>query len=184
MRRQKSTLAAADALETIGRRAAGLNRFVVGYRLLARLPMPVKRPVSPAALLQEARALFDDRCARIALSVEVPDPDVPVWLDPDLTMQALLNLLGNAADAAAEGAGWVHLSGTIAAERLVLRVSDRGHGVTAGQEEAIFRPFFTLKPGGTGIGLALARQIAQSQGGSLVLEPPVVGQGASFRITV
>ena len=179
-----STLAAVDALETIGRRAAGLNRFVVGYRLLARLPAPVMRPVSLAALLREAQALFDDRGGAVTLSVELPEPDALVRLDPDLTMQALLNLLGNAADAARDGAGWVSLRSTLDAERAVFCIRDGGPGVAPDQEEAIFRPFFTLKPEGTGIGLVLARQIAQSQGGSLVLETPAAGQGAGFRLTL
>jgi signal transduction histidine kinase len=93
-------------------------------------------------------------------------------------MQAVLNLLDNAADAALDGEDWVRLSGMITVGRLTLLVRDGGLGVPAGQEDATFRPFFTLKPGG--IGLALARQIARSQGGSLVLDPPVAGQGAEF----
>ena len=61
---------------------------------------------------------------------------------------------------------------------------DNGDGVPPGREQAIFQPFFSLKSGGTGVGLGLARQIASSHGGTLRLEPAEQGAGAAFVLSV
>ncbi len=176
---------AAGALETIMRRARGLDQFVQGYRMLARLPPPVLRPASVAALLTDAASLFRSQWTEqdVILVFDAPDPDIIASLDPDLLLQALLNLLGNAAEAACAGSarpGWIELSGFARHGGVAFRIVDSGDGVPAGQEEAIFRPFVTLRAGGSGIGLSLARQIAQSHGGSLILERTTTGGGASF----
>ena len=179
----------AEALQTIQRRAEGLDRFVQGYRTLARLPEPVLRPASVSAVLRDAAVLFETRWGPrgIALDVEAPSPDIVARMDAELIGQALLNLLANGAEAASAGAAdppRVSLAGFLAHERAAFRVSDNGAGVPAGREETIFQPFFSLKPGGTGIGLGLARQIASSHGGTLRLEVPETGRGASFVLSV
>ena len=95
----------------------------------------------------------------------------------------MLNLLGNAAEAALAGSvqpSWIALSGFTQDDGVAFRILDSGNGVPAEQEEMIFRPFVTLRTGGSGIGLSLARQIAQSHGGSLILERTTAGAGASF----
>lgn len=176
---------AAEALEIILRRARGLDRFVQGYRTWAALPPPVLRPISVVALLGDAASLFETRwqAQGVRLQLDPPSPDILIRLDGDLLIQALLNLLANGAEAALAGETRppaVMLSASAQDDRLALRVTDSGAGVAAGQEEAIFRPFFTLKPGGTGIGLGLARHIALSHGGSLILEPAAPGRGAAF----
>ncbi len=179
----------ADALETIRRRAQGLDRFVQGYRTLARLPPPVMRPTSVTGVLRDAAALFETRWASrgVALTLSAPDPDVVARMDPNLIGQALLNLLANAAEAAEAGRNrppTVLLSGSAASGHVTFRVSDSGDGVPQGREDAIFQPFFTLKPDGTGIGLGLARQIASSHGGTLSLESPQPDVGASFVVSI
>jgi C4-dicarboxylate-specific signal transduction histidine kinase len=105
-----------------------------------------------------------------------------VRLDPDLTAQALINLMTNAAEAALTGErpARVRLCGAAAGEGIVITVEDSGPGVPADQAADVFRPFFTTKPEGSGIGLSLARQAIVSQGGQLVLAPPEPGRGARF----
>lgn len=179
----------AEALETILRRARGLDRFVQGYRILARVPPPMLRPSSVSALLRDAAALFETRwqAPGMTLTLQLPEPDIVARLDADLLTQALLNLLTNGAQAALAGSErppGVTLSGFMQANDVAFRVSDSGDGVPAGQEDTIFRPFFTLKPQGTGIGLGLARQIAHGHGGTLVLEPAMPGRGASFLLSL
>ena len=179
----------ADALETIRRRARGLDRFVQGYRTLARLPPPVLRPTSVAGVLRDAAALFETRWGPrgVALTLDAPDPDVVARIDPDLIGQALLNLLTNAAEAAEAGRDrppMVLLSGSVAHGHVTFRIIDSGDGVARGREDSIFQPFFSLKPDGTGIGLGLARQIASSHGGTLGLEGSQPGRGASFVMSI
>ncbi|THD80733.1 MAG: histidine kinase [Phenylobacterium sp.] len=177
-----NTRLARDSLGVIARRTAGLQRFVTAYRKLARLPDPSPRTVSLSELLEEAARLFRTRWTGVALEVEPPNPDVRVRLDPDLTAQALINLLANAADAALAGERppQVWLAGVSAGEGIAITVRDSGAGVAASGD--IFRPFFTTKPEGSGIGLSLARQAIVSQGGQLVLAPHAEGQGATFVI--
>ncbi|TAJ70839.1 MAG: histidine kinase [Phenylobacterium sp.] len=181
--------AAREAVGVIARRTGGLHRFVEAYRELARLPAPVPRRVSLQALLAEAAQLFETRWTPLGvrLAYEPPKPDILIRLDPDLTAQALLGLLTNAAEAALAGERiprTVRLSARPAGDGAAITVEDSGPGVDPASASEIFRPFFTTKPAGSGIGLSLARQAVVSQGGQLVLEPANPGGGARFTIAL
>jgi nitrogen fixation/metabolism regulation signal transduction histidine kinase len=178
---------ARESVAVIARRTDGLHRFVEAYRKLARLPAPALKTVSLGELIDEQARLFEGRWAAkgVALEAQRPNPDIRIKLDPDLTAQALIGLLANAAEAALDGGGapaQVRLSARASGEGAAITVEDNGPGVPADKAAAIFRPFFTTKPQGSGIGLALARQAVVSQGGQLVLEPS--RQGARFTIAL
>lgn len=162
---------AGEALEVLARRAEGLARFAAGYRTLARLPPPVRRPVVLADLMDEAGRLFQSRWSAegVALRVTPPTGDLKLAVDRDQIMHALMNLMTNAAQAALAGTGAarVELSGSAEPGGAVLRVADSGEGVPDAVLEHIGKPFFTTKPHGGGVGLSLARQIARAHGGSL-----------------
>lgn len=165
-----------EALGTILRRTRGLDRFVQGYRDLARLPPPDLRPTDLHDLLRGLGALFAARWGDGArLETRFPPSRVIVRLDMAQMEQALLNLLNNAAEAAratADAAGpTVWLEGHATSSAMVIAVRDNGSGIEDAYRDAIFQPFFSLKPNGNGIGLSLARQIALAHGGSLTLEP-------------
>jgi two-component system nitrogen regulation sensor histidine kinase NtrY len=171
---------ARDAVAIIARRTEGLHRFVEAYRRLARLPAPSPRRVSLAALLAEAAQLFDIRWgpAGVRLDFTPPKPDIMIRLDPDLTAQALINLLANAAEAAVAGGRTpptVRLAARTTGDGAAITIEDNGPGVPDAQATEVFRPFFTTKPEGTGIGLSLARQAIVSQGGQLLLETSTDG---------
>ena len=176
---------ARESVAVIARRADGLQRFVEAYRELARLPEPHPRPTSLTAILEEAGRLFAGRWTTVALVVEPPRPDVIIRLDPDLTAQALLNLLANAAEAALTGGRGppeVRLSGRAAGDGVAISVTDNGPGVSVEVQAKIFQPFFTTRSEGSGIGLSVARQAIVSQGGQLILAPGEAGGGATFVI--
>jgi two-component system, NtrC family, nitrogen regulation sensor histidine kinase NtrY len=180
---------ARDAVDVLARRAEGLARFAQGYRALARLPPPQRRPVSMATLMAEASTLFRTRwsASGVVLTTEAPSPDILARVDPDQISQALLNLLANAAEAALEGGSppCVALRATTTADGdLVLEVEDSGQGVPDELRERIGQPFFTTKPHGSGVGLSLARQIARAHGGELELRPPTALGGAVFAMIV
>lgn len=170
-------------LKLIRDRADALARFMLGYAALARLPAPVRRSVSAIDLV--ARAAQWER--RVPVKV-APGADFELFVDPDQIEQALINLIKNAAEAMlAEGANtasqvavevdWEVLNG-----ELCIQVSDTGAGLAS--SDNLFVPFFTTKPGGSGVGLVLARQVAEAHGGSLSLENRRDEQGCLARLSL
>ncbi len=155
-------------LEVIENRSDSLNRFLQAYRQLMRLPAPKLGPVSVWALVTRVAQLE----RRVDVSV-TGTPDVILQIDADHIEQALINLVRNAADAAlspdaTDGmAAQVEISWQVVGAEVAIAVIDNGPGLTnAGN---LFVPFYTTKPGGTGIGLVLAQQIAQAHRGSVQL---------------
>ncbi|HTZ59579.1 MAG TPA: HAMP domain-containing sensor histidine kinase, partial [Acidobacteriaceae bacterium] len=97
-----------------------------------------------------------------------PGPDVTLHVDADQIQQVLINLIRNAVDASLESRGKVTVGWTKNGSWLNLFVRDEGTGIA--NPGNLFVPFFTTKPGGSGIGLALSRQIAEAHGGSVSLK--------------
>jgi signal transduction histidine kinase len=174
-----ATSQAREAADSIARRSEGLLRFVGAYREMARLPDPRLREVSVAALLVDVALLFRSRWEEggVLLEVEPPRPDLTVSIDADLLSQALINVLANAAEAALEfDAPTVRMAAEAVGEgRVTVSVEDSGPGVNLDDPALIFRPFFTTKPTGTGVGLSLARQIVLAHGGEIALAPSESG---------
>ncbi|MFL6527031.1 MAG: sensor histidine kinase [Chthoniobacterales bacterium] len=153
---------ARSGLNVIATRADSLSRFMQAYARLARLPPPQKEPVNIAELVRRVASL------ETRLPVLVANgPDVVIDADAAQVEQLLINILHNAADAALETDGTVSTGWREAGECVELYVRDTGPGIM--NPTNLFVPFFTTKPGGSGIGLALSRQIAEAHGGSLTL---------------
>jgi len=164
-------------LAVIGERAEALTRFMAGYTALARLPPPNKREIELGELVR--------RVARIEqrLGVAVADaPPLSVQADPDQIEQALINLIKNAADATLPARGGVRVRWRRERDSAHIEIEDDGPGL--GTTENLFVPFFTTKPGGSGIGLVLARQIAEAHGGSLTLESRADARGCVAHLTL
>ena len=100
--------------------------------------------------------------------------------DPDQLEQVLINLLRNAADASLTTSGKVRIGWRVDGSMLEIWVEDEGPGLSSTAN--LFVPFFTTKPGGSGIGLVLSRQIAEGHGGALMLENRVPGPGCVARL--
>src|SRR4051812_28822958 len=172
-----------EILGTLGRRAEGLQRFCDAYRALGRLPEP-RREVVPLIALTDDLAKSFRGCWQGSISLETDVPnDLAACLDRDQITQAIWALLQNAAEAAgcATSQARVSLSAHAAPNGIVVEVRDNGPGVPNEHVDRIFRPFYTTKDGGTGIGLSLARQIVLAHGGHLRLEP---GPETIFRMSL
>jgi two-component system, NtrC family, nitrogen regulation sensor histidine kinase NtrY len=109
-------------------------------------------------------------------------PPITIPGDPDQLEQLLINLVNNAIDASAETGGQVRISWGAAAGTVTIVIEDDGHGVA--DTANLFVPFFTTKPNGSGIGLVLARQIAEAHGGSLAVRNRRGARGAEAVIAL
>jgi nitrogen fixation/metabolism regulation signal transduction histidine kinase len=150
-------------LEVIGNRSEALIRFMAAYARLARLPPPHPTSCELSRLVQRSAALE----TRLPVFVE-RGPEVTLEADPDQIEQLLINLIRNAVDASLMTGGSVGVGWRRNGTHVEVRVEDEGPGLS--NTENLFVPFYTTKPGGTGIGLALSRQIAEAHGGTLTLE--------------
>ena len=165
----------ASGLQVIERRAESLSRFMTSYARLARLPPPRLGPVEVEEWVRRIAALEK----RLQVSV-APGPEVRIEADADQLDQLLINLVRNAVDASLETRGDVTVTWTAGAAHVEVSVLDEGHGIADASN--LFVPFFTTKPQGTGIGLALSRQIAELHQGTLSLENRGDRAGARARL--
>jgi nitrogen fixation/metabolism regulation signal transduction histidine kinase len=164
-------------LAVIGDRAEALTRFMANYTALARLPPPNKREIELGELVRRVARLEQ----RVAVAVADADA-LTVQADPDQIEQALINLIKNAADAVLPLGGGVRARWRRERDRAHIEIEDDGPGI--GATENLFIPFFTTKPGGSGIGLVFARQIAEAHGGTLTLESRAGARGCVADLVV
>jgi nitrogen fixation/metabolism regulation signal transduction histidine kinase len=168
-----------ESLALIHDRADSLAKFVATYSQLSRLPQPVPGPVSLEEIAQRLVALPAFRGAR----VQAAQP-VQIEADAGQVEQVIINLLKNAFEAGAAGGagGGVELRIERTRDGAVIEVLDEGPGLAS--HDNLFVPFFTTKPGGSGVGLTLSRQIVEAHGGSLTLSNRGDSGGCRARVVL
>ena len=175
-----------SAVATVARRSDSLMQFIDGYRQISRLAPPEKKRIALVDLFETvtslARAEWDD--PEVALSSAIEPSGLYVYADRDLLEPVLLNLLRNAWQATKDvEAPSIELRGRLNRRgNTVIEVVDNGHGVPDEIATNIFVPFFTTREGGSGVGLALARQVMIAHGGFIRLGQKSAA-GTTFTLT-
>lgn len=164
-----------DMLKVIESRALQLMQFVESYSVFNKLETPQPTSISTTEINQRLQAMYPE------LDIVEPPP-LTLKLDIGQIEQALINLVKNALEAQAQGEGKVQMSWTLQADKVIIRVLDRGKGIT--NPDNLFVPFYTTKPGGSGIGLLLSRELVRNQGGELTLENRADVTGCVAQITL
>ena len=160
-----------QGLETIHTTSDRLLRFVDSFRAVTRIPAPQKAPFYLSELVAETLSLIPHEGIEVEISID-PE-DTMLYADRALMSQVMVNLLKNAVEALADagGEGKITIGSTIdSQERIQIEITNNGKAIPAEVAENIFTPFFTTKTDGSGIGLAVSRQIIRLHGGSLRLK--------------
>ncbi|MBZ5553309.1 MAG: PAS domain-containing sensor histidine kinase [Acidobacteriia bacterium] len=162
-------------LSVIGSRAEALSRFMGSYARLARLPPPKFQPVEVGPWIRRVVGLE----TRLNVTLQ-PGPELTIQADSDQLEQLMINLVRNAVDASLETGGGVQAGWKKKGNYIEVWVVDEGPGLS--NTANLFVPFFTTKPGGSGIGLVLSRQIAEAHDGSLTLRNRPASRGCEARL--
>ncbi len=173
-----------QGLETIHTTSDRLMRFVDSFRAVTRIPAPQKAPFYLSELVAESLSLILHEGIEVEVSIE-PE-DTMLYADRALMSQVMVNLLKNAAEAllAQDCDRKITIRSTIdAEERIHIEFTNNGKAIPTEVAENIFTPFFTTKTDGSGIGLAVSRQIIRLHGGSLRLKHNDEGR-ITFAVTI
>lgn len=186
----------ARLVDLILEEVARLDRIVESMLQFARPPEPTLRLAELTDCVDRALALVTEEAAAAGVRVErTTEPGIPaIWIDPDLIVQVLLNLVRNALQAMEEGGGTLTVALRRAARRPYVRthggrrledrgklsaeagplqdwieieVADTGHGIPREALDRIFNPFYSTRRSGTGLGLAITQAIVQEHGGMI-----------------
>ncbi len=173
------------ALERIQRLQGECHRLVEVSNDFLRFARVQTLDLSPAELSQVVEEIVDffsptARQAHIKINAYVPSDLPVVRLDRDMFKQALLNIMLNAEQAMPQG-GELTVQASAQGDEVILNLIDTGKGIAADHLAKIFRPFFSTKPGGTGLGLPTTRKIVAAHGGTIRVQSDV-GRGTQFSI--
>jgi len=171
-------------MATAGREVGRLRDILDDFLRYAGKIELRREKVELNGLLEELADFFAPQAQlnRVQLRVKPGPGPLTAWVDPRLIKQTVLNLMINALQAMPNG-GEMILSASGDNGQAVIDVIDTGPGIPPDAVDRIFQAYYSTKKGGTGLGLAMARRIAQEHGGELAVRTQV-GKGSDFRITL
>lgn len=170
--------------EQVARGIVDLNHLVTNLLEFTRTQTPRRAPIECCGLLEDALRATADlvMASRVTIERRYPTPAVVALADEHLLRPVLQNLIRNAVQAMPQG-GTLTVRARAGRRRVRLSVTDTGPGVAAAVRDEIFRPFFTTRAKGTGLGLTVARGLVVAMGGRLGLRS-IEGRGATFAVTL
>ena len=166
-----------EGLKTIASRSQALIHFIDAYREYTSIPIPKKKDVLISELLEEINGLMkiDIRKTKTDFSFSVRPKNLKINVDEEQIQQVLINLIKNAIEAVESmPKGIVQITAGIdKKQKVFIEVVDNGKGIIPEALDQIFIPFYTTKKTGSGIGLALSRQIMQLHNGTLTADSEI-----------
>lgn len=162
-----------EGLTTIESRSKGLIKFIDAYREYTSLPQPKLKTVRLKEIIEKVAQFMkpEIRKTNIQFNYSCESEYLTLQVDEEMIEQVLINLLKNAYEAIADREnGKMELVGKYSENAIIIEVTDNGPGIIPEALDKVFVPFFTTKKTGSGIGLALSRQIMQLHNGTLTVE--------------
>ena len=182
--RERRALTRVQKLQAECQRVVSLSNDFLRFARIKSLSLA---PTALAKVLEEMVDFFGPsaRAADIDIRVYVPADLPAVLLNKEMFEQALLNLMLNAEQAMPEG-GCLTMQASVedcgpGGRFVCLRVIDTGNGMAPDTQAKVFEPFFSTKPGGSGLGLATTRRIVEAHGGTIAVQSEV-GKGTMFTL--
>lgn len=172
-------------IETIRRRSEGLLKFAETYRNLNKITTPNRKKIYVRDLFENLHQLMQPTLEQknIELEIILKDPDLALNADASLVEQVLINLVVNAIEAVKDRPSpRIKLSAfTTPANKVFIRVTDNGGGISLELIDKIFVPFFSTRKNGSGIGLSLCKQIMMLHKGNIQVQS-IENEGSSFNL--
>jgi nitrogen fixation/metabolism regulation signal transduction histidine kinase len=164
-----------ESTRVVGEEVEQLQRLVRQFSEFARRPELRPRPGSLDALARDVAALYP----QVTTTHAAAAPLEPFPFDPEQMRRVLVNLYDNAVTMMPGGGTAVHISIQRAGDDAVIRVADNGPGIPPEHRARIFEPYFTTRREGTGLGLAMVKNVVLLHGGDVAVES-TVGAGTTF----
>ena len=173
-----------QGLNAIKTRSQSLQNFTEAYKRLTRIPQPVLKQFTVSDWLTDLQRLFEQETSEKNITFKVSiDPGVKILGDSELLSQVIINLMRNAIEAVAlcdsKNILWLVKQEL---NKVIIEVTDSGEAINPEIQDKIFIPFFTTKKDGSGIGLALSKQILQLHQAEVVVVSNA--SGTTFRILI
>ena len=158
-----------EAIAACESRCKDMGAFITKFASAVKIPDPIKKNIDLTELLRSRMTMFESICSATGstLTINLPDKETPVFIDPVLIEQVVTNIVKNAAESAGQG-GRVKISIEGPGTKLV--VTDNGPGISPEAAEMLFTPFFTTKESGHGLGLLLVSEVLNAHGCRFSLE--------------
>jgi nitrogen fixation/metabolism regulation signal transduction histidine kinase len=161
-----------DSFNTIEEEIESLRRLASEFSEFARMPKPNKSQASVNATIHSAASLFENNTKNILIHFDLTEPLPDCLIDTEQMKRALINIITNALDATPENGKPIYIKSKLNQDRKVVEIQivDNGAGMDSETVNRIFDPYFTKKPGGTGLGMPIAKRIIDEHSGTLFVE--------------